>query len=365
MKLSFWMAGALALATLSVMPGAMAFGCADAQVTNLVDVERRSADLNGGYDTITWYKHPATGSATYVLQLIGTGGSLVVSDNCGAVLCSENAAGVPYPLVCSVSGTGPFTLQVAAYSGSGYALALIAGSPVAANPAVATNPNGTCTIYNDANANHAVDGGEAIATVPCSASDVPISTPPESVGQSVPGTSTPGVPGKTITTDPVVTPATCTLQACTQPTVIPAQSTPPAPQQCVPPLVCVGPIGPQPLTPEETVAPLCTLASAICFPPTEIVPSTTVVTPGVPPQVLTPPISVSVSTTGFTGAIEPNAGEFTSIGPLTLQVGPVPVTLCPSSCPVPVPPEGRLAGSVTITVVTGSQTLTQTVPVNV
>lgn len=256
------------------------------------------------------------------------------------------------------------------------------------NPQVANNPDGTCTVYNDQNGNGQVDAGEPIATAPCSApSTIPVNVPPVSESVPIPGISTPSVPSETVNTPPVTTPATCTASICTNPTTVPsqqvgptpdvpAQSTPPLPQECVPLVICVGPVAPQPLTPEVppqgpfstppvTAPAVCAAAAPLCLPPTTIVPPQSITTPGQGPIPITPPIVVSVSSTGLSGLITPNVGQFSSIGPFNEQVGPVPVTLCPSTCPVPVPPGTTLDGSITVTVTVGSQVFSETVPVHV
>jgi hypothetical protein len=65
--------------------------------------------------------------------------------------------------------------------------------------------------------------------------------------------------------------------------------------------------------------------------------------------------------------VAPNLGEPGFIGPFQILVptpfGPIPVTICAATCPVPVQPEATLNGSVTITITVGSTTVSRTVPV--
>ena len=275
--------------------------------------------------------------------------------------------------------------------------------PLASNPALRVDADGTCTLYNDMDRDGAADPGEALVRVPCradptveqgadgrcrvyndtdgdgtrDASDepgtavscpaasgpVPILVPAFGHSGSVPALSTPGVPARNVTTPPVGTPATCTASACAAPTVLPATQTPPLGETCVQPILCIGPVAPQPLTPPVTVPPLCALAP-LCLPPVTLVESQTVGVPGASSVPLTRPVTVSVASTGFAGEVAPNPGESRTVGPIVLQVGPVPVTLCPSGCVVPAGPHATLAGSVTVTVVVEGQTFTQTVPVS-
>jgi hypothetical protein len=270
----------------------------------------------------------------------------------------------------------------------GEAVTTVPCSVTLPNPQVANNGDGTCTVYDDQNGNGQVDPGEAITTVPCSApASIPVGVPPASESVPIPAVFTPNVPSETVTTPGVTTPATCTVSVCTSPTTVgsqqvgptpdvPAQSTPPLPQACVPLVICIGPVPPQPLTPEvppqgpvstppETAPAVCSAASFLCVPATPILPPEPVTTPGEGPMQVTPPVIVSVSTTGFDGLVTPNAGQFSSIGPFNEQVGPVPVTLCPSTCPVPVPPGATLDGSITVTVLVGAEVHSVTIPVHV
>lgn len=299
------------------------------------------------------------GFGSVTIEGFSAGGILLASTTCGSSYGSYVRCGIFAPGMSQVTISGSPNYYV--FDTATFGLAETIELP---NLAVKNNGDGTCTVYDDANGNGVVDAGEALATVPCSVDQVPVDVPGAGASQSLPALSTPDVPPTPVTTPPVVVPATCTLAACTAPTVIPGQSTPALPQVCVPFVVCVGPVSPQPLTPPVTVPPVCSVGF-VCLPPTTILPGQTVTVPGQPPVPLTPAITVSVSSTGFDGTVEPNAGELSSIGPITTTVGPIPVTLCPSTCPVPVPPGADLVGSVTVTVTVGTTTYTQTVPVNV
>ena len=270
-------------------------------------------------------------------------------------------------------------------------------------PAVYDHGDGTCTIYNDPNRNGQVDSSEYIIRVPCRANPayaqeadgrcyvyndqdgngqrdvydiswetscppepgaVPVQVPGLNLTQAVPAQSTPGAPPTTLTTPPVGTPATCPVPGCTEPTTVPAVSTLPIPQVCIPPVLCVGPVPSQPVTPPVTLPAACALAP-LCLPPTTLLGSQTVDVPGVPSVPLTQPITVSVTSAGFTGAVDPAPPEPMTLGPIALQVGPVPVTLCPDGCVLPAGAAATLSGSVTVTVVVEGQTFTQTVPIAV
>ena len=313
-----------------------------------------------------WYVHPVSGSATYVLQPLPLDVDLRVFDGCGVFLCLASAS-LSVPDRCDVNGAGPFHIEVYGYTGGPYALTFTTNSPFVAppSPAVQSNPDGTCTVYDDRNGNGYPDSGEQIATAPCSAKDTPFTVPAQSVSQGLPGLSSPQVPPTTVTTPPVTTPATCTVSVCTSSTTVPALYTPPVSQVCTPlGLVCVGPVAPQPLTPSVTVPAVCTAASFVCVPPTTLVPSQSATVPGVAPIALTPPVTVSVSSTTFNGLVEPNVGEFVFVGPYSVMVGPVPVTVCATPCPVPVAPDVDLVGTITVSATVGGTTYTQSVPVN-
>ncbi|MHB1260671.1 MAG: hypothetical protein ACYC2H_03035 [Thermoplasmatota archaeon] len=182
-------------------------------------------------------------------------------------------------------------------------------------------------------------------------------------------------------TPPATIPATCTLAPCQSetPLVTPAQ---PVPETCVPLLLCVGPftipaqdlgdapavcdaaepvcVGPIPIPAQNLgeVPAVCDVAGEICVGPFPV-PAQDVVE--------TPPVTVAVDFTGLDAAADPNAGEIGSIGPIVQVIpvpiiGDVPVTICPTTCPFPVSPEGETVGSLTITVTVGSEEESYTIP---
>lgn len=116
-------------------------------------------------------------------------------------------------------------------------------------------------------------------------------------------------------------------------------------------LVCVGPF----TIPEQHVADvpaICDAAGFACIDEQNI-----------PSQHLgdTPEITVAVDFTGLDVFADPHAGELTTIGPIEENVGGIPVTICASTCPFPVPPEGETLGSVTVTVVIDGDEHSETV----
>ena len=176
--------------------------------------------------------------------------------------------------------------------------------------------------------------------------DIPVNPP--AVDRTVP------VPG-------IVAPGTCSSDVCEDGTTIPGVGTPPLPgitapgipYTCIPFVVCVGPSDPTPITgpvPGIPVTPPVPVSSAC-----ELVPMACV-----GPIPLTPPASVQVEIQ-FTGMVPTDVGV-TSIGPTTIVVGGVPVTLCPSTCPFPLTAAPGMEGQVTVTVTVGSQVVTHTVP---
>jgi hypothetical protein len=180
--------------------------------------------------------------------------------------------------------------------------------------------------------------------------------------QTVPGASdSRTVPGQDVNTPPVTIPASCTLGPCNAetPLVTPAQ---PVPETCVPPvisLLCVGPF----TIPAQDLgdAPaICDAAEQVCVGPFPI-PAQDVVE--------TEDVTVAFDFTGLDAIADAHEGELTAIGPFVEiipvpVIGDVPVTLCPSTCPFPVMPEGSTAGSVTITVTVGDQSEERTIPLD-
>lgn len=78
----------------------------------------------------------------------------------------------------------------------------------------------------------------------------------------------------------------------------------------------------------------------------------------------TPEVTVAVDFTGLNVFADPHAGELTSIGPFVVPTPFAPVTLCASTCPFPVLPEGETLGSVTVTVIIDGNTYSETVPLD-
>lgn len=174
--------------------------------------------------------------------------------------------------------------------------------------------------------------------------------------------STPPVPSQSTTTPPVPVPQICTPGnvLCIGPFTIPGQ-----------PVTTPG-IGSQPVVTTPAIGP-----QAI---PTVGVPSQTIGTPAVPaqsigntpaigPVQLTPDISLEVTLADFSYVwVLPKLGMLTSTGAITQEIptpfGPIPVTVCADSCPVPEKPGAWLNSGVTVTIVIGSQTYTKTVPID-
>lgn len=244
------------------------------------------------------------------------------------------------------------------------------------------------------------DDGDADEPVP-TGNEVPLEVPGFELPVQVPGVTLPKIGGGSIDTPAVILPATCTLFVCVEPTVlVPGQSIPvpdvpgtnvPSSQDvcnaddtlcdgqeriCAPGgLICVGPFERTPLTPpvpgEDVDTPpvgapaICTATPQVCLPPTQVLGPQRITVPSVGPTPVTPATTVSLSWTGFTGVVDTNAGETTPVGPITVNVGPIPVTVCAQTCPLPIAPEANGQGSATVTVTVGSETYTRTIPVNV
>jgi hypothetical protein len=321
-----FLALALLSASLMAVPAALAASntCDTAEEILLVGTTVGQMDGNERY----WYRHSTLGDASYTLTYSNPQATMILQvwDGCGGnALCSEVVVDTG---TCMTDGAGTYYIEIQAY----YA-------PV--------------TYQFDYN------GLRSSSPTP----DVPVHVPGDSASQNVPGTTTPNVPPQSFPGSPIEA-STCPVSVCTDGVTVPAQSTPPVGQVCAPlGIVCVGPVPSQPLTPPVPVAPVCTTASFLCIGPLTLVPADAITTPGLPPTQATPPVTVSVTSTGFSGAIEPNAGEFTSFGPSTVMVGPVPVILCATPCPIPVLPGTPMSGAVTVTVIIGSETYVETVPI--
>lgn len=232
-------------------------------------------------------------------------------------------------------------------------------------------PNGT-EVYTRENIYEPISG--IVVSVP----PTPVQTPRVS---SITVGSTPSIPSITVNTPEVPsidaetpavpsvkvgTPAMALPQVCTPANIvcvgsfyIPEQyvtTTPAVPSQ---PITTTPGLAPQsvgtPYVPSQTVA-------------TPYVPSQTVVTPEIGPIPLTPDISLRVVVDNFTYAyLYPNIGALSAFGPITVEVptpiGPLPVTVCGSTCPVLLSPDAAMHFGVTVTLQIGSETFTQRVPI--
>lgn len=242
-----------------------------------------------------------------------------------------------------------------------------------------------------------VDPDDNDANRPVPHNSVPIAVPGASQEIPVGSQSTPNVPPTPVTVPAIDVPGTCADPSCTQPTPITGPipllpipvgpvGTPTVPGVCVPGepidlpsplpdvprLLCVPETPGQPLLggtepgslgtlPPVVLPPACTVAAALCLPPTTI-PGTTVTVPGHGPE-STPSVTVSVVWTGFTGSVDPQVGEYGTIGPFTLPP-PLPgIQVCPEGCPVPVPADAGGSGSLTVIVAVGSTVYPVTVPI--
>ncbi|MEA3143470.1 MAG: hypothetical protein QOG31_794 [Thermoplasmata archaeon] len=222
---------------------------------------------------------------------------------------------------------------------------------------------------------------------------LPYGVPGASPGGTVPAIVTPDVPGTTVNVPPVVTPATCTVSVCTAPTpvlpatpvTVPGVTVPGSADVCAAapvlcdgagricaPLqaVCINPFGSTKVTDPTTVTVPAVTAPALCsvgvpcLPSTTVFPGAGVPVPGVGPMQVTPPVTVSVVWTGLGGTVSPNVGTYAYLPAQTVQVGPVPVTVCGShSCPVPAAPGAHGTGKLTVTVTVGTQPYSQEVPI--
>ncbi len=213
----------------------------------------------------------------------------------------------------------------------------------------------------------------------------------ESVSQPALGTpSTPPVP---VDAPPLDAPAACTLPPCRDATVDPGRTveeaidapfargadTPPIARTCDPTgsVACLGAIPSRHLADPPpggrpgiglpaVVAPgVCSLAPEACLPSTTLVPATHVAdVAGRPSIPLTPPIRVSIGSSGVGASAEPRAGELTPFGPQPLGLPPVEIELCPQTCPAPAQPHASAREMVTVTAEAGSTSRTVVVPVD-
>jgi len=143
----------------------------------------------------------------------------------------------------------------------------------------------------------------------------------------------------------------------------------PVPRTCAPlDLVCIGPFtipGFSETIPgqdEEVPGQHVTDVPAIC----DAAGFACIAEQNIPSQHLgdTPEVTVAVDFTGLDVFADPHAGELTTIGPFHFDVGPIPVDVCASTCPFPVPPEGETLGSVTVTVTIDGDEYSETVPLD-
>lgn len=223
-------------------------------------------------------------------------------------------------------------------------------------------------------------------------------------GRSIPGASdSETIPGQDIDTPPFTLPATCTAGPCDAETPLGSTPSETVPEQCtldacneetplVTPgqpvgrtcapldVVCLGPfsVPPQDLGDAPAVCDAAVCLGPITVPSQDLgdapavcdVAGDVCVGPiPVPAQdvVETQPITVAVGFTGLDVLADPHAAELTSVGPFDVVVpvpviGDVPVTVCASTCPFPVSPEGETVGSVTVTVTVGAEEHSVTVP---
>lgn len=205
---------------------------------------------------------------------------------------------------------------------------------------------------------------------------------------------TPNVNARTLTSPEVAVPK-CEAVVCESPTVIGARTitSPGVPSRTVESdsrdvarlctaIICVGPftipsamIGPTPATkdrsvtsPAVTVAAACTDASLACSGRT-VLPERSFVTPSTAAWPLFPSGSMSAGTSPFSGHFEPSDARLAWFEPIVVtayvpDVGSIPVSLCPNGCAVPMPPNGTLQGSITITLKAGDNERSATIPID-
>jgi hypothetical protein len=122
-------------------------------------------------------------------------------------------------------------------------------------------------------------------------------------------------------------------------------------------------------TPQINVPRVCA-GAVFCAGPIDIPPQTIVTIPRVNPVPVTPPITVSASTTNIVAVANPTLNTLVTVPPTTILVpnpfggGPIPIEVCPTSCIVPgAQVVDGAAGSVTIAACVGATCESETVPV--
>jgi hypothetical protein len=338
-------------------------------------------DLQGSTDVSYWFNAPTGGDPGFCW------GAWDVKGPEGTVLFEYSTDGVAWRLIHSHH-----------QATSGFVQVSIALPPEASSPA-------TRLRWHQPTHNYAQE---------FAIDDVLVTTDPSAVSRpepiQVPGTSrSETVPGQDVDTPPSTIPATCTLAQChaetplvdTPPATVPATCTvgpcrsetplvtpaQPVPETCVPPmlpLLCLGPFT-IPSQDLGDVPAVCGALAPVCIGPVTVPGQDTGNAPAVcdaagrlcvgpipvPAQDVaeTDDITVAVGFTGLEVLADPHAAELTAIGPFTETVpvpviGDVPVTVCPATCPFPVSPEGETMGSLTITVIVGSEQRSVTVPLD-
>ena len=129
-------------------------------------------------------------------------------------------------------------------------------------------------------------------------------------------------------------------------------------------------IGPYDVATPQITVPRACAGSVFCAGPIDIPPQTIVSVPRVNPVPLTPPITVTASTTNIVAVANPALNVLVTVPPTTILVpnpfggGPIPVEVCPNSCIVPgAQVVDGASGSVTIAACAGSTCESETVPV--
>lgn len=159
--------------------------------------------------------------------------------------------------------------------------------------------------------------------------------------------------------------AVASSAAAAVPVIVPGRTiTQTIPEQYTP-AITQTPVG----TPSITVPRTCA-GAVICAGPV-FIPAVPVTTVGpVAPIQVTPPITVTLSTPGMDAEVAPSLGTLITLPPTTVYIPnplsgpPIPVDVCPEGCDVPGVTLGEgMGSSVTITVVAGSMSITQTVPI--
>jgi hypothetical protein len=122
-------------------------------------------------------------------------------------------------------------------------------------------------------------------------------------------------------------------------------------------------------TPQISVPRVCA-GTVFCAGPIDIPPQTIVSVPRVSPVPLTPPITVTATTTNIVAVVNPVLTSLVTVPPTTILVPnpfggePIPVEVCPNSCSVPgAQVVDGATGSVTIAACAGAVCESETVPV--